>query len=199
MIHDRGREIAGITGFDKFRDFGTYELLYVGIAKTTDTFERLFEGAHHARQKILSNEWPRRHGARVTDEMVLFPLRVEPFVFRTLGEDDLPTDVTSPEWDEYRKRVVIDAEKAFVHLLDPHYNVEKFAGYPRSRDGLWGFGYQRYGFVLVDNLTFMTASETFRGSGNARLGIFDDYADMIITTGDRVELFVGLDRQQNEV
>jgi hypothetical protein len=199
LIYDRGREIAGIDGFDKFRDFGTYELLYVGIAKSTDTFERLFEGAHHARQKILSNEWPRRQGARVTDEIVLFPLRIEPIVFRSLSEGDVPTTVTSAEWQEFRKKIVIDAEKAFVHLLDPQYNVEKFARYPRSKDGLWGHGYQRYGFVLSDNLTFTTTDSTFRGSRNATLGIHDNYADMIVTIGDKVELFVGLDRPQNDL
>jgi hypothetical protein len=198
LIHDRGREVAGISGFNRFREFATYELLYVGIAKATDTFARLFEGAHHARQRILSNEYPHHDGSRVTDEMVLFALRLEPLVFRTLEAGDAPTDVTYAEWEKHRKRVVIDAEKAFVHLLDPKYNVEKFAAYPRSEDGLWGSGYDCYGFVLIDNLTFTTNSVTFRGSGQPRWDTFDDHADMIITTGDVVELFVGLDRPGSE-
>ena len=42
-----------ISGFDKFRDFATYELLYVGIATAMGTFNRLFKKAHHARQSIL--------------------------------------------------------------------------------------------------------------------------------------------------
>ncbi|MER5262749.1 hypothetical protein ABTZ99_11825 [Actinosynnema sp. NPDC002837] len=93
-------------------------------------------GTPHARQKILTDEHPRRAGARVSDEVVLFPLRVEPFVFRTLKEGGTVSGVTGAEWEEYRKKVVIDAEKAFVHLLDPEYNVQKFATYPRSLDGL---------------------------------------------------------------
>lgn len=60
LLHDKGRGVAGLSGLDQHRDFATYELLYVGIAKKADTFNRLFERAHHARQKILSGEWPRR-------------------------------------------------------------------------------------------------------------------------------------------
>lgn len=33
LIHDRSRGLEGVLGFDKVRDFATYELLYVGIAK----------------------------------------------------------------------------------------------------------------------------------------------------------------------
>lgn len=198
LIVDRGRDLPGVGGFDRFRELGTYDLLYVGIAKTTDTFDRLFDGAHHARQKILSNEWPRRPGARVTDEMILFPLRVEPFVLRTLDEDDVPTDASSGEWEAHRKVVVIDAEKAFVHLLDPKYNVERFTSYPRSKDGLYGYGYQRYGFVLVENLTFLTANHTFRGSGQPQYGLFDNYADMLTTSGETVELYVAPDRSNSQ-
>ena len=62
LLHDKGRGVDGIIGLDRHRDFARYELLYVGIAKKTDTFDRLFERAHHARQKILSGEWPRRSG-----------------------------------------------------------------------------------------------------------------------------------------
>ncbi len=175
-----------------------YDLLYVGIAKATDTFDRLFDGAHHARQKILSNEWPRRPGARVTDEMILFPLRVESSGFRTLGEDDALTDVSPGGWEAHHKVVVIDAEKAFVHLLEPKYNVEKFASYPRSKDGLYGYGYQRYGFVLIENLTFLTANHTFRGSGQPRYGLFDNYADMLTTSGDTVELYIAPDRPSRQ-
>src|SRR4051794_37952884 len=54
LIYDRGRGLPGLSGLNRWREFATYELLYVGIAKTADTFERLFEGAHHARQRILS-------------------------------------------------------------------------------------------------------------------------------------------------
>lgn len=172
LIHDRSRGLDGVLGFDKVRDFATYELLYVGIAKVKDTFDRLFDGAHHARQAILSNEWPRRHGSRVTDEMVLFPLRAEPYVIRTMEIGDAPSSFDTAQWEELRRRVVADAEKAFVHLLDPQYNVVKFAGYPAGTDGLAASDYERRGFFLVENFTFRTETQTFYGSGNPELRLF---------------------------
>lgn len=191
LIHDRGRGVPGISGIDNYREFATYELLYVGIAKKTDTFERLFQGAHHARQKMLSREWPRRIGARVTDELILFAFNLQPITFRTLASGDQLTEMSDDVWQAYRKKVVIDGEKAFVHWLDPKYNVTKFANYPKSLDGLYGHGHTRYGFVIAENLTFTSGGTTMRGSWNATLQLFDDHADMIAITGDAVELFAG--------
>lgn len=188
LLFDMGRGVPGLAGLGRLRDFATYELLYVGIAKETDTFSRLFERAHHARQKILSGEWPRRSGARVTDELILFPFRVEPTIFRTMDAEGGPTETSVGAWAEYKKRVVADAEKAFVHLLDPQYNVEKFANYPRGRDGLYGGDHQRYGYLIAENITFATANGTMRGSFDPRIGIFDDSADWILVAGDDVEL-----------
>ncbi len=191
LIHDRGRGQRGIHGFDRYREFATYELLYVGIAKTTDTYERLFQGAHHARQKILSNEWPRRTGARVTDELYLFAFHVEPFSIRTVDHLEGFGLVTGEEWDAHCKIIVLDAEKAFVRLLDPQYNVEKFASYPRSKDGLYGYGYQRYGFIIQENMTLETTVHSLRGSRHPALGVFEQDVDMVTVTGDRVELWTG--------
>lgn len=188
LLHDKGRGVAGIAGLSHHRDFATYELLYVGIAKKTDTFYRLFARAHHARQKILSGEWPRRSGARVTDELILFPFRVEPTIFRTIGPEGGPTEASGDAWAMYRKRVVADAEKAFVHLLDPRYNIEKFASYPQGADGLYGGDQQTYGYLIAENLTFTTPNGTMRGSLDPRIGMFDDSADWIFVSGDDVEL-----------
>jgi hypothetical protein len=188
LLHDKGRGVAGISGLEKVRDFATYELLYVGIAKKSETYSRLFAQAHKTRQRILSGEWPRRSGARVTDELILFPFRLEPTIFRTMGPGDEPTSTTEDAWAPYKKKVVADAEKAFVHLLDPRYNVEKFASYPQGKDGLYGGEHQRYGYLIAENVTFTTANGTMRGSLDPRLGVFDDSADWIFVEGDEVEL-----------
>lgn len=68
----------------------------------------------------------------------------------------------------------------------------------RSKDGLYGYGYQRYGFVLIENLTSLTANHTFRGSGQPRYGLFDNYADMLTTSGDTVELYIAPDRPSRQ-
>ncbi|MCA1982970.1 hypothetical protein [Nocardioides nematodiphilus] len=188
LLHDKGRGVAGITGLEKLRDFATYELLYVGIAKKSDTFSRLFAQAHKTRQRILSGEWPRRTGSRVTDELILFPFRVEPTIFRTMEPGDETTDTAGDAWALYKKKVVADAEKAFIHLLDPQYNVEKFKSYPQGKDGLYGGEHQRYGYLIAENITFATANGTMRGAFNAEWGMVDDSADWIFVEGDDVEL-----------
>lgn len=185
LIFERSRGMVGIAGLDRYREFATYDLLYVGIAKSTDTFDRLFAGTHHARQKILTNEWPRRPASRVTDELVLFALRVEPMTIRDVSNVDGFGLFRDGDWDAHCKTVVVDAEKAFVHLLGPQYNVEKFASYPRSKDGLYGYGYQRYSFVIAENLTFQTAAHTLRGSRGP------DVPDMLSVSGDVVQLWTG--------
>lgn len=188
LIFDKSRSKSGIIGLEKFREFGTYDLLYVGIAKKTDTFARLFEGAHHARQKMLSNERPRAEGSIPTDELFLFPIRIDPLIFRTLDDDRDYLPISSHDQETHRKTIVIDAEKAFIKLLEPNYNVEKFAGYPRSKDGLYDHGYKSYGFVLGENLTFKTEKNQIAGSAFTGLNQHYDDADMLMVTGDVVEI-----------
>lgn len=193
MIFDRGRGLRGLRGLTRHRDFATYELLYVGIATGGDTFDRLFADAHRARQSILTNEYPRSSGARVSDEMILFPFKVEPVQFRTLGPEDELMMTDARTLRAYRKRVVADVEKAFIKMLDPQYNIVKYKNYPRSRDGLWAHGYHRYGFILAENITFTTPSARFVGSIDpAMRGMVDNYADMLMVEGQTVTQECGL-------
>lgn len=183
LIRDRLLGVPGISGFDRAREFATYELLYVGIAKAQDTFDRLFATAHHARQKILSNEWPRRPGARITDEMVLFPMRVDPVLLRDFNPGRAQDQFDDEQWTVLRKKTVADAEKAFVHLLDPQYNVEKFRAYPAGTDGLAGTEFTQRSFALAENITFTTEKREFYGSGNPQLRAVYNDADTIYTDG----------------
>jgi len=114
---------------------------------------------------------------------------VEPTSLRTLEPGEAPTDTSTDAWEAYRKEVVIDAERAFVHLMDPQYNVTKFASYPKSVDGLYGQGHTRYGFLIAENLTFKSGTLIMRGSWNPRLGVLDNHADRITVTGHVVEMF----------
>jgi hypothetical protein len=75
-----------------------------------------------------------------------------------------------------------------VHLLDPQYNVEKIASYPKGLDGLYGGDHQRYGYLIAENVTFTTANGTMRGSLDPRLGMFDNSADWIFVSGDEIAL-----------
>ncbi|MGV8875711.1 MAG: hypothetical protein ACOH2Q_24525 [Rhodococcus sp. (in: high G+C Gram-positive bacteria)] len=189
LIFDFGQGKAGITGLDRHRQFATYDLLYVGIATKTDTYDRLFADSHTARQAILGNEYSIGSKSRVTDELILFAWDVDALVLQTWdpdSEDDLTDEKT---WEAHRRAVIADAEKAFVHLLDPQYNTVKYGRYPHGKDGLYGRGFDTYSFVLTENITFETATESFRGSGRGAAHIWFDDADVISTSGDTVQLY----------
>ncbi len=193
LLWERSRGKPGITGLDKFREMMTYDLLYVGIAKKGDSFDRLFTQGHKARTDILANEPQRLPGARVADEIYLFLFRVDPLVIQTFdfdhkfSEDDLSGIID-------RKPIVADAEKAFVSLLKPDYNVVRFNNYPKGNDGLYSSDYARYVYAIAENLEFNTSHGRFRGGWDAQTQFVSNEADAIYVEGDAVKLFVsGID------
>jgi hypothetical protein len=184
LLWDRSRGISGIEGLDHVRDLMTYDLLYVGIAKKGDTFDRLFRQGHKARMDILANEPQRYPGARVTDEIYLFPFRVEPLLIQTFEPDHKFTDGDfAGELD--RKRILADAEKAFVSLLKPQYNVVTFNNYPKGVDGLYGAGVDRYGYLIGESVAFDTAHGRIRGARHPAVS-FSNEADFIFVDGEKV-------------
>ena len=193
LIWDRARGRAGIERFDRYREAATYDLLYVGIAKVGDSFDRLINNGHKARMEILGNEPQRYPGARVTDEIYLFLFKVEPLIMTTFAlKHDFKDEDFSGVYDQ--KRIVADAEKPFVSLLKPEYNVVKFATYPKGADGLYGSDYVRYGYVINEALSFSTAHGRIRGSRDAATGIITNDADSIFVEGNTMKLFVsGID------
>lgn len=186
LLWDRTRGRPGIYGLDNCRDLATYDLLYVGIAKVGDSFDRLLARGHKARQEILSSEHARAPGARPSDEIFLFMFKAEPLIMTTFDFDHEFTDEDlSGAYDA--KRIVADAEKAFVHLLDPPYNREKFINYPKGKDGLFGQGYRRYGYVIGEQMAFNTPHGRVRG-GVDQFGMISNDADAIFVEGETVAL-----------
>lgn len=189
LIWDRSRGREGIDCFDRHREAATYDLLYVGIAKVGDSFDRLIAHGHKARMDILANEPQRFPGARVTDEIYLFMFEVQPLIMTTFELDhDFQDDDLSGAYNQ--KAIVADAEKAFVSLLKPEYNVVKFASYPRGADGLYRSDYVRYGYVISECFSFNTPHGRIRGSRDAATGFITNDADSIFVEGDTVKLFV---------
>ncbi len=188
MLFYRARNRAGIYGFDNHRELLTFELLYVGIAKKGDSFDRLIKNGHNKRVAILSNESQKHPQSRVTDETYLLLFRLETTGFKTFETaEDLEDFGLFPNVSP--KNVVADAEKAFVKLLDPQYNVTKYAQYPKGADGLYDCGLTRYGYVLGESMILYTGSATLKGAYGTKLG-FSNEADSIFVEGDKVELFV---------
>lgn len=189
LIYDVGRGKTGITGLTRHRDFATYRLLYVGIAKNTDTYERLFEGAHAKRQKILGIEDEIRPGSKVTDEMFLFAWAADPLVAKEIATAKDYFDTQNQDWDAHYRAVIADAEKAFVSLLKPEYNDVQFKNYPKGADGLYGYGYNGHSFAIAENYTFQGPTVSMYGSWSGLGHQAGNDADAIHTKGNTVTLY----------
>ncbi len=182
LLLDRSRSAPGIRGLDRHSELAVYDLLYVGIARTGDSLDRLIAKGHHARTEILANEPQRYPGARVSDETYLFLFRANSLVMQTFEpEHEFADDDFEDKLN--RKQVVADAEKAFVSLLKPGYNKVQFAQYP------YGAGFARYGYPINEDVTFNTPHGRVRGAHDP-LGFISNRADFIFVNGDEVRLYI---------
>lgn len=188
LIWDVGRGRSGIEGLSRQREFATYDLLYVGIAKKGDTYDRLLAQGHRTHFDILANERQRLVGARTADEVILFlchtpHVLMQTFDFASLGDgQDILEELEA-------KRVVADAEKAFVSLLKPSYNRTKYENYPEGKDGLAKSGLVRYGYSVAEELIFLTPTGRFEGGRDRATGFVSNEADAIFVEGSEVEFF----------
>lgn len=188
VLMRRGRKEFVIGGFDSYLSLATYDLLYVGIAKKSDTYERLFAKGHLARMEILANEPQRYPGARVSDETYLFAFKVEPLIFKVFGPDsEIEGDDLDFSYDN--KRLVADAEKAMVSLLKPQYNNTLYPNYPKGKDGLYGTGLTAYAYSISEGMAFRTAYGTIKG-GREREFTMSNEADFILVKGDSVTFHI---------
>jgi hypothetical protein len=186
ILWHRSRETKGISGLDNYEELLCYDLLYVGIAKEGDSYDRLIKNGHHARLDILANEPQRYPGARVTDEIFLFLFRLEPIFVTTFGPDsDIDLD-----FDYDHKKIVIDAEKAFISLLQPNYNKVKFNQYPKGKDGLFNSKLDRYTYSIGEAITFNTPYGKIKGGRNKNLGGLTNKADFIFVDKETSQLFI---------
>jgi hypothetical protein len=138
-----------------------FELLYVGISKTNDSFSRLFEKAHHGRLNILSNEYTKEKEARMTDELMILMFEVKWFNINTMNSIEDMNGLFIYTDDE--EAVVADAEKAFVSMLDSKYNEVKFKQYPQGTDGLYHKGLQGYQYSINYDMIIFTEKASFIG------------------------------------
>ena len=191
LLYDRSHDHPAFHGFDNYRELATYDLFYVGIAKKGDSFERLVANGHKKRMDILANEPQRHPHSRVSDETYLLFFTIRTFGVQTFGPGDDMSEV-GVDFTRERKRIVADAEKAFVKLLDPQYNDQKYATYPRSIDGLYGSGLRAYAYVIDENIVLNTGTATIKGAHD-QLHPISNNADGILIRGEDVRLIAGKD------
>jgi len=188
VLFFRGRKDQSFGGLSRHLELATYDLLYVGIAKVGDSYDRLFTNGHFARQQILASEPQREPGAKVSDETFLFLFNVEPLFVRTFGpESDVDEHAFDFSYDA--KRLVADAEKAFVSLLKPNYNRKLYVNYPRGKDGLYSEGYTAYAYSISEGIGLRTKFGLIKG-GRDQATTLSNEADFILVRGDEVTFHI---------
>lgn len=189
LLWEHSRGTVQVPNLKEYRDLMTFRLLYVGISKQGDSFSRLFAKGHEKRAKILSNESQLGGAARLTDELFIFLFDVHQTRINSVGLDEAAEvaeelfELSSPD----KMRIVADAEKAFVKILDTKYNTLKYANYPYGIDGLYNQGFDRYGYFVDEDITFQTESAFIRG-GYAGVATRFTNPDLILVEGDAVNL-----------
>ena len=174
-----------ISGFSNYREFLKYNLHYIGISKKDDSFKRLVIKPHDKRLRILSNEHPLSSGSRLTDEIVLFFFDIDSIEIKQYLQEKDFNEFGKNELED-RTRIIIDAEKAFVKLLNANYNEVKFKQYPVSTDGLFDSSVERYSFSINENLEFITEDNSIYGERNNSKGF--SKADIILIDKENLEV-----------
>ncbi len=158
-----------IKGMCNYREFTQYNLHYIGISKKNDSFTRLVIKPHDKRLRIISNEHPLSSGSRLTDEIILFFFNIDSLEIKQYLQDSDFDNIGKNELED-KTRIVIDAEKAFVKVLNANYNQVKFNQYPISEDGLFDSSVERYSFSINEDIEFITDDNSIFGERKNRIG-----------------------------
>lgn len=158
--------IANVIG--DIRPFTEFRIHYVGKATSQKVWNRLT--GHYSLQKILGLERPNVAGSLPSHEIILLIFRVaDKLEIKILGDKtDLFIDRSiSPKLPD-DKTISLDAEKALIRLLNPQYNhpTKRFSNYPKSTDGLYQFNYDRFAYLIKDDITLVYEDNKIVGSYN---------------------------------
>lgn len=164
-----------------YSQFRRFELYYVGISKTGDSFSRLFQQAHHGRLKILTNANVKNYSSRLTDELSIFLFDIDSLNINVLNSNE---DINK-DFNYYSDEITIvaDAEKAFIKLLKTEYNSVMYESFPKSEDGLYRENLSRYSYVIQEDITFYTDTIEFNGSSDTLAK-----ADLIMVERDKAKV-----------
>jgi len=189
LIVDRSREKPGINKFELYSEFSKYYLHYVGISKKDDSLTRLVIKPHDKRLRILSSENPFYPQSRLTDEIILFFFRIHTLRINQYEFHEYEELIANQKVDYDDKiRIVSDAEKAFINILNTNYNTVKYDEYPFSKDGLYQDKIDRYGYFLGEEITFITDNNYIIGEYTPYEFGLKNKADFIFIEGEKVEL-----------
>jgi len=185
---NRTRYFQAITGFENYDKILNVDLLYVGIAKVGDTYDRLISKGHKIRMEIPAAKMPIVAGEDISEELTLFFFKTESFYISQFGLDEEEFETPIIE----RKNVVADCEKAFVSILKPEFNSVIFQNYPQGADGLYNTNLARYVYYIGEDIKFNLplSNQSIQGGFNNMTGLPRQTTDSIFVdrTTDQVTL-----------
>jgi hypothetical protein len=140
------------------RTFTNYNVHYVGKATKQSILKRLT--GHSTFQDILSLEAPVTEMQIPANEIVVLcfefynNLQIQSFGAESDDVDEMIAAVQGRDYPEQEK-VFLDAEKALIKAMKPHYNKELFNNYPISKDGLYADNYDAISYTFMDPITLV--------------------------------------------
>lgn len=185
ILFDKWNNHPAIKGLDKVNLFSKFYLHYVGISKVDDSLTRLVVKPHDKRLRILSNEYNMSNNSRLTDEIILLFFKIENINIQVWQDEDDSLDFIDGKAID-NKRVIADAEKAFIKILDSKYNAQKYENYPKGIDGLYNQGLNGYSYCIGESLTLITDETEITGE-SCPFGLYQN-TDSILIQGDEVKL-----------
>lgn len=140
------------------RLFTKYNIHYVGKATKQSILKRLT--GHSTFQDILSLEAPVTEMQIPANEIVVLcfefynNLQIQSFGAESDDVDEMVAAVQGKDYPEQEK-VFLDAEKALIKAMKPHYNKELFNNYPVSKDGLYADNYDAISYTFMDPIALV--------------------------------------------
>jgi hypothetical protein len=147
------------------RSFTKYKIHYVGKATKQNILKRLT--GHSTFQDILSLESPVTEKQLPANEIIILPFEFQDNLeIQTFGpQSDVDSMIAALRGDNYPKqeKIFLDAEKALIKAMKPHYNKRLFDNYPISSDGLSIDKYDSIIYTFMDPITLLYNEDEIAG------------------------------------
>lgn len=179
ILWDKYKNNQRLEGLTRYKEFTKYFVHYIGISKT-NSLERLTRQAHLGRTDILSKGEVIDSCAQFKDELLYLFFKLEDSTQICSYKNKI--SLNSLKITNYQ--ILIDAEKALIHILEPQYNKEKYKNYPRSVDGLYKESFTNYKFIIGEDITLFTETNLINGNYD----YFNQITDTIFVSNNKVDL-----------
>ena len=145
-----------------------YNVLYVGKSTEQNICERLSN--HSTFQSILSNQVPLTYGNIPSDEIAILLFEIKDNTTIIKWSEDFEENQIADYISNYMfpsdKIVSLDAEKALINHLQPHYNRTKYKNFPNTGDLVHNDIHNHILYSLVDPIT-LTYEKGFIKGGSS--------------------------------